>query len=59
MTYLCSWTGVLPKFGLVTLMSNGLTFCERIIALGVGPGALCGIGYGARIAGPDIDILPL
>ena len=52
-------TGVLPKLGLLTLMSKGLTFCDRIMARGVGPGPLCIIGYGARSAGPDMDILPL
>lgn len=58
-TYLCSCTGVLPKFGFDTLMSRGLTLCERTVVRGVGPGPLWDIGYGARRAGPDIDIRPL
>lgn len=57
-TYLCN--GVRPIFSLLTLMSSGFAFCERITdARGVGPGPNCGTGYGARIAGPDIDIRPL
>jgi hypothetical protein len=40
-------------------MSKGFIFCDRIMALGVGPGPFCIMGYGARSAGPDMDIRPL